>query len=230
MYVMPCSAYGICDWGGDGGFGGDGGDPSDGPYSGAFGLGSFGPGYGASFTYISFVPDPWATGGDLVGLENWFDETSACTINEPDIDSATCNGGFGGGGASSSRPKLILRAESDCLGGAGREINYTLVLEGPGGSVTDALNYTVTEHLMPRNSNQSLNLLTGSTTSQPPQQPEGFSGFTDSIGGLANQDNLQTFTATSTSGGSSINVFVQDINGNDFGTERHFCLEWAGVR
>jgi RHS repeat-associated protein len=131
-------------------------------------------------------------------------------------------GGIGGTGSTGvNKLKLLLLAVSDCLGGIGREITYSLMSEGDNGTLTDAKDYTVTETIAPRNSSQPVNLLTGNTTSQKPQD-NGFSGFTDSIGGLANQDNLQTFTAAPVSGGSSTSVFVRDMDGNDYGTNGIF--------
>ena len=121
-------------------------------------------------------------------------------------------GGGGGGGG-----KFFLKANFDCKGDAGRLIDYSLVSERSDGTQVQPLNYTVTEHMVARTSQTGINLLTGPTTSETPR-PYGFSGFLDSIGGLAFQDNLQTFTIAPFSGGASTSVFARDINGNDFGT------------
>jgi RHS repeat-associated protein len=110
-----------------------------------------------------------------------------------------------------SPKKLFLQAESDCRGGAGREISYALKSMDAKGNITDAPGYNVTEHVAPRVPG-GMNLLS------PPTETQGNSSFDDSIGGLLTQDLLQTFTVAPASGGASVGVFVRDIDGNDYGT------------
>jgi RHS repeat-associated protein len=121
------------------------------------------------------------------------------------------------GGPNSGKSRLFLKAESDCAGGAGREIAYALMSMDANGNVTPGPEgYTVTEHLLPRVPG-GMKLLTGETTHSQPN-----SSFNDSLGGASKNDILQTFTVSPPSGDGNVGVFIRDINGSDYGTNGIF--------
>ena len=114
---------------------------------------------------------------------------------------------------------LHLQVESDCLGGAGRSIDYSLLDDNN----KPVPNMYVTEH---QTDTGLANGPAGPGTSTYPSPPYPAktpfaSGFPDSIGGLFFHNSLQTFTVSPSPPGISgpnYPVFVRDMNGNDFGT------------